>query len=95
MLIPFSWKPEMRPGFPCVAFRWTFQINSDFVGFVHQHYIGGVWRNSHSMINGLWYHGVSDWGVSHTWHDGPHCQLSIGPLRLQWWNDQCKKCGDF
>jgi len=43
MLIPFSWKPEVRPGYPCVAFRWTFQINSDFVGFVHQHYVGGVW----------------------------------------------------
>ena len=50
--IPWTWEPETRPGFPCVAFRWTFQIDADFVGFVHQHHIDGRWRDSHTNVTG-------------------------------------------
>ena len=93
MLIPFKEIPETRKGFPCIAFRWTFQISKSFIGFMHQAQSeDGEWLDSHVMINGVWYHGTWMWGIDHTWYDGPHCTLMIGPLRIQWYNETCKEC---
>jgi hypothetical protein len=92
MIIPFKESPETRKGFPCTAFRWTFQIQKDFIGFIHQAQSSGKWHDSHTLVNGLWYHGIWDWGFHHFWYDGPHCNFGIGPLRIQWHNDNCEKC---
>ena len=92
MIIPFKEIPEIRKGFPCRAFRWTFQIEKDFIGFIHQAQLEGEWHDSHTLVNGLWYHGKWDWGFTHFWYDGPHCGFSLGPLRIQWYNENCKEC---
>lgn len=92
MLIPFKEIAETRKGFPCTAFRWTFRIAKNFIGFMHQHHIDGEWYDSHTRVNGIWWHGKWDWGMHHFWYDGPHCEFSIGPLRIQWHNDTCKEC---
>ncbi len=92
MIIPFKETPETRKGFPCTAFRWTFQVQKDFIGFIHQAQSDGEWDDSHTLVNGLWYHGEWDWGFHHFWYDGPHCGFSFGPLRIQWYNESCKQC---
>jgi hypothetical protein len=92
MIIPFKEIPETRKGFPCTAFRWTFQVQKDFIGFIHQAQSDGEWDDSHILVNGLWYHGKWDWGFHHFWYDGPHCGFSLGPLRFQWYNESCKQC---
>ena len=96
MLIPFKETPETREGFPCRAFRWSFQIEKDFIGFVHQYNIGDEWSDSHTLVYGVWYHGKWDWGFDHFYYDGPHCGLKVGPIRFQWHNENCKSChGDY
>lgn len=92
MIIPFKEIPETRKGYPCTAFRWTFQVQKDFIGFIHQAQSDGEWDDSHTLVNGLWYHGKWDWGFHHFWYDGPHCGFSLGPLRIQWYNEGCKEC---
>jgi hypothetical protein len=92
MIIPFKEEPETRQGFPCTAFRWTFQVQKDFIGFIHQAQSDGEWHDSHTLVNGLWYHGKWDWGFHHFWYDGPHCQFCLGPFRFQWHNESCKEC---
>lgn len=93
MLIPFKQIPETREGFPCLAFRWTFQLTKDFVGFVHQaQNANGEWHDSHTVVYGLSYHGKWMWGADHIYYDGPHCFFAAGPFRIQWHNDGCKKC---
>lgn len=92
MIIPFKEIPETRRGYPCTAFRWTFQIQKDFIGFIHQAQLEDEWHDSHTLVNGLWYHGKWDWGFDHFWYDGPHCGFSFGPLRIQWHNEGCKEC---
>lgn len=92
MLISFNEEPEIRPGFPCTAFRWTFQIKKDFIGFVYQSQSNKRWHDSHTRVFGIFYHGIWDWGVDHYWYDGPHCLCSVGPFRIQWYNETCKEC---
>lgn len=93
MLIPFKQIPETRKGFPCLAFRWTFQLTRYFVGFVHQAQMeDGEWRDSHTLVYGLLYNKKWRWGFNHFYYDGPHCFFSIGPFELQWSNEGCKKC---
>lgn len=92
MIIPFKEEPETRKGWPCTAFRWTFQIEKDFIGFIHQHHLSGEWYDSHTRVFQLWYHGKWRLGQDHFWYDGPHCQFAFGPFRIQWYNDHCKEC---
>ena len=92
MLIPFKEIPETREGFPCTAFRWTFQIEKNFIGFVHQAKIKENWHDSHIRVFSISIMKNWLWGEHHFWYDGPHCLFSIGPIQFQWWNDECKKC---
>ena len=92
MLIPFKETPETREGFHCKGYRWSFQIEKDFIGFVHQYNWDGEWSDDHSVVYAIWYHGDWAWGFSHFYYDGPHCGLSVGPIRFQWYNGNCKHC---
>jgi hypothetical protein len=94
VLIPFREDPETRPGYPCRAFRWTFQANRDFVGFIHQYESEGEWHDSHTTVNGVWWVG-RPWrlpGFVHAWYDGPHCCWHVGPISVQWNNPGCRWC---
>jgi hypothetical protein len=93
MIIPFKEIPETRKGYPCTAFRWTFQVEKEFIGFIHQAQSDGEWHDSHTRVFGFQKMGTWRWGIDHFWYDGPHCVFSFGPLQFQWWNDKCKKCG--
>jgi hypothetical protein len=94
VIVPFREEPETRLGYPCRAFRWTFQVTRDFVGFLHQHELGGAWYDSHTRVNGVWFYSDRPWQVrfSHLWYDGPHCALRLGPLTIQWNNPGCRRC---
>lgn len=92
--VPFTTEPETRSGFPCSAFRWTFQVEPDFIGVVHQHCSDGRWLDSHTAIYCAWWRG-SNWtlfGFRHLYFDGPHCTLQAGPVVFQWHNPTCRKC---
>jgi hypothetical protein len=93
MLIPFR-ETQGRGGTAPKAFRWSFQIGKYFIGFIYQYNIDDKWCDAHSLTYGFWYHGKWCWGFSHLYYDGPHCTLSIGPFRIQWYNENCKKCYD-
>lgn len=90
--VPFTTEPERRAGFPCTAFRWSFQLDRGFIGFVHQHHIDGKWRDSHVSIWGVAWNGEWAWGEVHFYYDGPHCMFRAGPLTVQWVNLDCPKC---
>jgi hypothetical protein len=92
MIIPFKEEPEVRPNFPCTAFRWSFQLDLDFIGIVHQYQIENKWYDSHVMVYSVALLKDWKWGFDHFWYDGPHCFFSLGPIHFQWWNDSCKKC---
>ena len=92
MIIPFKEEPETRLGFPCTAFRWSFQLDSDFIGIVHQHQINGDWNDSHTRVWAVYLMKDFLWGEEHFWYDGPHCLFSVGPIRFQWYNPSCKSC---
>jgi hypothetical protein len=92
MIIAFKEEPETRLGFPCTAFRWSFQLDSDFIGIVHQHQINGDWNDSHTRVWAVYLMKDFLWGEEHFWYDGPHCLFSVGPIRFQWYNPSCKSC---
>ncbi len=94
--VPFTTEPETRPVYPCTAFRWTFQVQGDLIGFVHQHHLGGRWLDSHTRVNAVWFDPGQPWwpSIDHAWYDGPHCTFRIGPFVFQWHNPGCRKCCD-
>ena len=90
--VPFTTVPETRPGFPCRAFRWSFQFGLDGIGLIHQHHLSGVWNDSHTRVWGLFWHGAWMCGPLHIWYDGPHCIWALGPFRVQTFNESCRRC---
>lgn len=94
ILYSFKHIPETRPNFPCKAFRWTFQVCQDFIGFIHQHQLqDGQWYNSHTNVYGLWRSQRWQLGDDHFYYDGPHCFCHLGPIHLQLGgNWDCLKC---
>jgi len=92
MLISFGEIKEDREGWPCRAFRWTFQAGRDRLGFIHQHHLGGEWRDSHTLVYSIFLMEEWSWGMDHFWWDGPHCILGLGRIRIQWFRDGCRKC---
>lgn len=75
IIIPFLEKKEVRPNFPCKSFRWTFQINTKFAGFVHQHFSGEEWKDNHVMVYGVYIADGNRFGFEHFYYDGPHCSF--------------------
>jgi len=92
MLIPLKETLETREGFHCKGYRWSFQIEKNFIGFVHQYKPDDKWLDDDSLVYGVWYHGEWRLASIHFYYDGPHCGLAIGPFRLQWYNSNCKSC---
>ena len=90
--IPRTLEPETRgPGFPCTAFRWSFQAERWSLAIVHQHQSGGAWYDSHTAV---WSVSLAPWrwSVDHFWYDGPHCGAHLGFVAIQWHNPGCRKC---
>ena len=99
-MIVFSFKeePETRENYPCLAFRWTFQVGFWHVGFVHQAKSkeSGKWNDSHTRAYEI--HLVKRFalGMEHFYYDGPHCSFCLGWLHFCWggnlFTGQCNKC---
>ena len=100
ILVRFREHPETRTGFPCTAFRWTFQVSASaglWVSLVHQHHLSGSWRDSHTRRVDL---GLVPRFVmpqqEHGYYDGPHCSYAAGPFALQTggnpFTGDCDKC---
>lgn len=97
-------KHDTGEPFLCDAFRWTFQVSRDAVGFVHQHRSrdSGAWSDSHTNVFEVARHRhffkPSKWRVAieHVYYDGCHCMLILGPILFQWggkpFTGRCKKC---
>jgi hypothetical protein len=55
----------------------------------------GKWYTNHGDSFGVQ---IAPWlvGVQHMWYDGPHCQLSLGFIRIVWSGNyrtgECTKC---
>ncbi len=94
IVIPFPEELETRPGFPCRAFRWTFQIHEygRVFGFYHQYHLGGEWNSSHTTLYSIAFHLKWNWSEDHFWYDGPHCMRSFGFFTICWYRNCCKKC---
>ena len=97
IILKFGYSKETRPNFPCVAFRWTFQIRKWSMGFVHQHQdTDGKWYDSH--VDAYELNVCKTWkiGSDHIYYDGPHCFYHFGFFTLQLGgNWKCKKCCDY
>jgi hypothetical protein len=95
ILTRFRETPEIRKNCPCSAFRWTFQIEYNFIGFIHQYNLNG-WKNSHTSVYGISIRKNFRFGIDHDYYDGPHCSLSIGLISFIWcgkpFTGWCKKC---
>lgn len=94
IVIPFPEKAETRKGYPCRAFRWTFQIldYGQVIGFFHQYHLNGKWEESHTLLYSIKFH--LSWSLEeiHVWWDGPHCMKSFGFFSISWYDGSCKKC---
>lgn len=93
--VPFTYELETRPDYPCRTFRWVFRVERWFVGFVAQHQwaSSGEWCDSHTRVAGFHFNWPGrQFGASHWYYDGPHCSFFVGPLQVQWYNHDCKKC---
>lgn len=95
----FKEQPETRgESYPYSAFRWTLQIGWAFIGFVFQskERNTGEWDDAgvNEIVARIWRRFA--FGFTHTYWDGPNCQLSLGFLHLCWrgnpWTGDCKKC---
>lgn len=99
ILWKFKEEPETRKGFPCQAFRWTFQVNLWTlwtIGFVHQSKSNGKWHDSHTRVFEMGISSHFKLGMDHFYYDGCHCQFSLGWLWIMWgggfFTGMCKKC---
>ncbi len=89
-------EPETREGYPCKAFRWSFQIEPTSIGFIHQHqHQNGEWDDSHTAVYIAYLDRPFKLGSDHIYYDGPHCIYQLGFLRLMRGNWKCKECIDF
>lgn len=97
ILWKFKERPETRIGMPNVAFRWTFQIEKYFIGFIHEHQSKDmVWKQSHTAVFGITVTKLFRFGTDHVYYDGPHCQLCLGYIYILWggnpFTNWCDKC---
>jgi hypothetical protein len=96
-MILFTFKNELetRKDYPCKAFRWTFQISFNGIGFVHQSQdkLNNNWSDSHVDVYGIWLNfNFFKFGFDHGYYDGPHCSFTLGVVQICWCNWNCKKC---
>jgi len=105
ILWKFKEEPETRdqePGnthdWPCKAFRWVIDVGYDhgalYAGAYHQYQrkCDGSWNTSHTNLYEVTLGWRFSWGSKHFYYDGPHCSLSLGPIRFNWGSWCCKEC---
>jgi len=94
ILFTFKEEPETRGTSYSSAFRWSFQIEWNHIGFVHQCQDRKTqeWHDSGCTRYDMWLTKRFRIGSYHTYYDGPNCMFQLGWIQFCWSNDNCKKC---